>query len=194
MDELFDIVDAEDCVIAQAPRSAAHRGGLRHRATHVWILGPNKRMLIQLRSALKDVAPLAWDSSACGHLNAGEDYLPAAIRETREELGIDLPAGSLDEIARISACPETGMEFVRLYATHHPGPFMPPAREIAALRWVSPAELNSWMERDPKVFARSFIYLWQNYRNSPKISMALGRESGFLKTKAFARGKNSAFF
>jgi isopentenyldiphosphate isomerase len=87
--ELFDIVDAEDRVIGQAPRSLCHGDpSLIHRVAHVLVFNRKGDLLLQKRSMRKDVQPGRWDTSVGGHLDPGETYLVAAYREMREELGI----------------------------------------------------------------------------------------------------------
>jgi 8-oxo-dGTP pyrophosphatase MutT (NUDIX family) len=38
----------------------------------------------------KDLTWRTWNTSAAGHVDAGEDYESCAIREVKEELGIDV--------------------------------------------------------------------------------------------------------
>ena len=49
---------------------------------------PPGELFLQKRSPWKDKHPNKWDSSAAGHLDAGEDYETAARRELSEELGL----------------------------------------------------------------------------------------------------------
>ncbi|PLX83360.1 MAG: NUDIX hydrolase [Desulfuromonas sp.] len=87
--ETFDIVDEEDRVIGQAPRTLCHGDpSLVHRAAHVLLFDSRDRLLLQKRSMDKDVQPGRWDTSVGGHLDPGEDYLAAACREMAEELGV----------------------------------------------------------------------------------------------------------
>ena len=60
---------------------------------HTCIFRPDHRMLIQQRQKTKDYYPGCWDVSAGGFVFAGEDSLNAAIRETEEELGLNLQSG-----------------------------------------------------------------------------------------------------
>src|ERR1700722_15312119 len=87
-DELFDVVDADDRVIGEAPRREVHARKLLHRATHVLVHDANGRLFLQRRSLGKDTFPGCWDSSCSGHLDAGEDYPEAARRELGEEIGL----------------------------------------------------------------------------------------------------------
>lgn len=89
-DELFDVVDADDRVIGQATRAAVHRDGLLHRSAHVFVFNSRGELFLQRRALSKDENPGVWDSSAAGHLDAGESYAEAARRELLEELGLAL--------------------------------------------------------------------------------------------------------
>ena len=70
-----------------------HREGILHGTAHVWIIRPNGTngfdVLLQKRSANKDSYPGCYDVSSAGHLTAGSDYLESAVRELKEELGIE---------------------------------------------------------------------------------------------------------
>src|SRR4051812_43883356 len=86
-EEVFDVVNELDEVIGQERRSVVHRTGLRHRAVHVLVFNSKGELFLQKRSMTKDTFPGAWDSSASGHLDTGEDYEACALRELGEELG-----------------------------------------------------------------------------------------------------------
>ena len=38
----------------------------------------------------KNIYPLLWDVSVAGHIDAGETFFEAAIRECKEEIGLTL--------------------------------------------------------------------------------------------------------
>jgi isopentenyl-diphosphate delta-isomerase type 1 len=87
-DELLDVVNENDIVIAQEMRSVVHRIGLQHRGIHVFLFSPDGRLLTQQRSRNRETFPLALDCSVSEHVKAGEDYQQAADRGLAEELGI----------------------------------------------------------------------------------------------------------
>ncbi len=60
-----------------------------HLVVHVWIINDNGEILIQKRQPWKDKGNL-WDCSAAGAAIIGDESKDAAIREVKEELGIDL--------------------------------------------------------------------------------------------------------
>ena len=88
-DELLDIVDDDDNVTGQELRSVVHQRGLQHRGAHVFLLTRDGRLLIQQRSKDRAASPSLLDCSVSEHVQAGEDYMTAAIRGMREELGLE---------------------------------------------------------------------------------------------------------
>jgi 16S rRNA (adenine1518-N6/adenine1519-N6)-dimethyltransferase len=156
--ELFDVVDEHDEVLRQETREVVHRDGLMHRAVHIFVFNKRKEIFLQKRSKLKDVHPGLWDSSAAGHLNAGEDYESTAVRELEEELGVKTDA--IQEIARIAACENTGQEHVRLYLARYDGALRYPCSEIETGQWFSMEDVTAWVARRPQDFASGFIECW----------------------------------
>lgn len=93
MDEILDIVDEQDKVIGQAPRSEAYARRLRHRCSFILVRDADDRIFVHRRTATKQVFPSLHDMFVGGVLGTGETYDEAALREAQEELGVaDLPA------------------------------------------------------------------------------------------------------
>lgn len=102
--ELIDIIDSNGTPLGRVKaKPDVHRDGDWHRAVHVWIFTPDDRILVQRRALVKENNPGLWDVSCAGHISAGEPVIDAAIREAREELGIELEAGELEHVASIPA-------------------------------------------------------------------------------------------
>lgn len=89
--EILDIVDESGVPTGErVERARAHEEGIRHRTSHVWIVRRKEgrlQVLLQKRSEEKDSYPGCYDISSAGHIPAGVDFVPSAIRELREELG-----------------------------------------------------------------------------------------------------------
>src|SRR5258706_14114446 len=113
-EEIFDVVNERDKVIGRKARGEVHRLGLKHRAVHVLVFNSRGEVFLQKRSMKKDTFPGAWDSSASGHLDSGEDYDACAVRELREEIGLGLRAAP-QRLFKIAACAETGQGHVWVY-------------------------------------------------------------------------------
>ena len=172
-DEIFDVVDENDEVIRQETRDNVHQDDLLHRAVHMFAFNKRKELFLQKRSRLKDNHPGVWDSSAAGHLNAGEGYEPTAIRELEEELGIE--NAEVQEIARISACENTGWEHVRLYLTLHDGAVRFPCSEVEAGEWFVLDEIRAWVEARPEDFASGFVECWHAFDKAYQEKLAAGK-------------------
>jgi isopentenyl-diphosphate delta-isomerase type 1 len=164
-DEIFDVVNERDEVIGQATRCEVHARGLLHRAVHVLVFDRCGRVFLQKRSMAKDTAPGCWDSSCSGHLDSGEDYPEAAVRELEEEIGVRIAGPDrLIALLRIEARFETGQEFVRVYRLDSEGPFTLAPAEIERGEWFHPAEVTAAIAAGPAAFARSFRYIWEQLR------------------------------
>ena len=91
--EMFDIVDKNGIPTGKTvSREVAHRDGIMHRTAHVAVLrreNNKTQILLQKRAANKDSFPGCYDMSSAGHIDAGEGPLTSAMRELKEELGID---------------------------------------------------------------------------------------------------------
>ncbi len=162
-DEIFDVVDEMDRPVGLATRRDVHERGLRHRAVHVLVYNSAGEVFLQRRSFSKDSHPGRWDSSASGHLDAGEAYLGAAVRELSEELGVEATAGELDELGRLEACEATGQEFVRVYRVRREGPFRWHPEEIIDGRFVAPEDVGAWIAADRSAFAGAFCLVWERF-------------------------------
>src|ERR1035441_8920467 len=111
-EEIFDVVNERDEVIGQEPRGEVHRLGLMHRAVHVLVFNAAGQVFLQKGSMTKDRQPGLWDSSASGHVDAGEDYDACATRELHEEIGLQLSAAP-QRLFKLAAFAETDQEHVR---------------------------------------------------------------------------------
>ena len=91
MEEILDIYTRDGKHIGSKTRSECHQKnpGFYHKPAWIWIVNGNKEFLVQKRSMLKKNRPGFWDISSAGHVEAGETSVEGAIRETKEELGID---------------------------------------------------------------------------------------------------------
>jgi isopentenyldiphosphate isomerase len=162
-EEIFEIVNDRDEVIGRAPRSEVHRLKLNHRAVHVLVFNSRGMLFLQKRSMTKDCFPGTWDSSASGHLDCGEEYGTCALRELREELGVQVTA-PLERLFKVAACAETGHEFVWVYRCQHDGPFVLHPEEIERGDWFEPREITQWMEQRPEEFAGGLILICRRWR------------------------------
>lgn len=97
--ETLDIVDEQGNPTGQTiDRKVAHEKGILHRTAHVWLFRKKEgtiQVLLQKRSRIKDSYPGCYDISSAGHIPAGVDFIPSALRELKEELGLTVDASEL---------------------------------------------------------------------------------------------------
>lgn len=185
MEEYLDVVDENGNPTGETvARSVAHRKGIRHRTSHVWIcrkkhsenqgtlpsesskskaegndnlnlistmessfgrnMGKGLReagnsaadieILLQKRSEVKDSFPGCYDISSAGHIPAGSSFVPSALRELKEELGVD---ASPDDLI---FCGLRHFEFQKVF---HEKPFHD--RQVSAVFLL-------WLDREPEDF------------------------------------------
>lgn len=164
--ERFQVVDENDHVIGDAPRGEVHGNNLRHRAVHVFIFNRQGELFLQKRSAWKDRHPLLWDSSAAGHVEAGEDYDETASRELKEELGVK---AELTRLAKLPCSQTTGWEFIWLYRGEHEGPFDLARTEIEYGEFFPIEIVESWATARPDEFAPGFLECWKAYQKTTAL-------------------------
>ena len=159
-DEQFAVVDQADQVIGAAPRGEVHANNLLHRAVHILLFNDAGELFLQKRSRLKDRHPCVWDSSAAGHVDAGEDYDEAAARELSEELGV---SATLRRVVKLPASENTGQEFIWLYEGRHNGPFRLSRAEIDYGGFFPQDTVAAWLKARPGDFAPGFVECWEAF-------------------------------
>lgn len=88
--ELWDLYTADRELTGETMvRGEPVPKGRYHLVVHVWIRNSAGQFLISQRAAGKAAFPLMWESVG-GAVTAGEDSLTAALRETEEEVGVQL--------------------------------------------------------------------------------------------------------
>lgn len=165
-DEIFDVVDENDRVLGQATRKEVHARKLLHRAVHVVVVNATGQVFLQKRSMAKDSSPGCWDSSCSGHLDAGETYLHAAVRELQEEIGVTTLPEHLVQRLRLTADVDTGWEFVVIYTLRYDGPITIHPAEIERGEWFTPAALTEAMIERPGDFTSTLRKHWSELRGA----------------------------
>lgn len=88
--EMLEVVNENDEVIGLESRSAIHEQGLLHREIHIWFITPNGEIVFQHRAKDKDTYPDKLDATVGGHVEPGMSYEETAIKECKEETGLDI--------------------------------------------------------------------------------------------------------
>lgn len=156
-DEMFEVVDERGFVVGLAPRRRCHGDpSLIHRCSHVVVYHPDGRILLQKRTASKDIQPGKWDTAVGGHLQPGEDFETGARREMAEELGLP-PALSMTVLCDTKIRNERESENVRVFSVVHPGPFSFPPEEIDEVRFWTEDELRASVKSGDPSFTPNLL-------------------------------------
>ena len=158
--EQCDVVDEQDRVIDVQGRDKVHVNKLPHRAVHLWIFNEVGELFLQKRSRWKSNHPGLWCSSVAGHVDAGENYLIAAHRELKEEIGAVL---DLRPFYRVEASRLTGEEFIECFYGYSEGPFKMDPCELETGAFFAPEVILRWMEFAPEEFTPVFKVLAQQF-------------------------------
>lgn len=89
--EHLGLVDENDNVIGTTDKLTAHANKQLHRVAAVYVFNQSGELYVQVHKSSGGL----YDHSVGGHVQQGEDYATAAIREAHEELGIKQPLTEL---------------------------------------------------------------------------------------------------
>ena len=112
-EELIDIVTREGKPTKKtALKSIIHTKGYYHNTAHIWFYTSDGKILLAQRAGSKTICPLLWDVSVAGHIGAGEDIYEGALREVKEEIGLDIEKEDLKKIGVFKSTQEHSKNFI----------------------------------------------------------------------------------
>lgn len=158
------LVDTDDQVTGSAERLDCHAGeGLLHRAFSILIFDAEGRVLLQKRSAEKQLWPGFWSNTCCGHPLRGEAVQDAAHRRLEEEFGFRADLDPLFKFQYAAPFEDRGWEreLCAVFVGRYSGDLSPAPEEISAWEWSGPGELSGALEHDPTRFTPWFRFIWR---------------------------------
>jgi len=149
-EELIFVVDQNDNPTQPKTRRETHNHHLWHRVSHIWIINAQKQVLCQKRKINKDINPGKWEAHFGGHVTSGESYTDNAIKETKEEIGLEKTAR--DMIFFKTHKYDHAREFQGIFYTRWDGDLKNLAleeEEVECVTWKNIPELkNIFEEKD----------------------------------------------
>lgn len=142
-DELLDVVDQYDLVIGTVNRKdynsfyESRRGYIR--AVDMFMLNDQGLLWIPIRTANKTIAPSGYDFSVGGHVGAGEDYETSLLRETEEEINLQVTEDDLEYIGKVKSTRTRYMRSLYLLRSNETPQFNP--QDFVSAKWMKPEEL-----------------------------------------------------
>jgi isopentenyl-diphosphate delta-isomerase len=163
------LVDELDREIGYKAKAECHAGnGVLHRAFSIFVFNSDDELLLQKRSLDKPLWPSYWSNTCCSHPRRGESMEEAVSRRLIQELGFDCPLEFLYKFKYQAQYGALGAEheYCWVYFGRYDGPVDANVNEIAALRFIRPADLEAELGADPDHFTPWFKMEWAHIRRN----------------------------
>jgi len=149
MDSQIDLVNDNDEVIGTTSRLKLYEQKLKHfRVINAFIINSNGELWIPTRHPNKSLFPLCLDCSIGGHVESGEDYYTAFIREGLEEVGLDPSQFKWKELMKLTPLEHMTSAFMRVYAIFHDGPINYNQDDFIDSQWIKPKKLLQLIQNE----------------------------------------------
>ena len=150
--ELLDVFDEKgNFTGVSKPRQEVHEEGLWHKIACVFIINSKGEVLMQKRSEFKMTNPNGWTCSASGHVDAGETSKQGAIREAKEEIGVDFSFNDLNVL-------DSNLNLTRFYyvkCNESEDFFTIQESELSCVKWFDLDEVIQLIEKNDERFILS---------------------------------------
>ncbi len=128
-------------------------------SVHVWIINNKGELLIQKRSPQKRKYPNMW---AChgGGVDAGENSLEAAIRECKEEIGVNLDKENIEFVLSYKYSNSTFLDIYLARADINLEDLVFQEEEVCDAKWVTLDEFDNMIKNNevPSVVLHYFDF------------------------------------
>lgn len=152
---LIALSDENDHAITTHIRNTPMPEGRFVMVSAVLMFNSQGNLIMQKIAAHKDWGGL-WTYSAAGHVDAGETYEQAAVRELKEEMNID--AQMEKELLPVPVSKAEKL-FSRhhVFITHSDAEITPDSYEVAEVKEISLPDLKAQIKADPDKFFPPFV-------------------------------------
>ena len=173
----MDIVDENNKPLGiTKERALVHKNGDWHNVAHVYTFNDKGEILVHLRSPFKDLAPNCWDTRFGGHVLAGNMIDETAIKELKEEVGIDAKIGDLIECMVYKYDNKRNREFFNIYCykIKEKDKVVFNDKEVIEVKWMPVEKSVEAMKKNPDKWAASSVSIeliekvyedWKNLKN-----------------------------
>ena len=132
--------------------------GYYHPVVHVWIKNSNGEYLISQRSATRPAFPLMWECVG-GSVVAGERSLEGALREVKEEVGLDLLPGGGKLL--FTKTRRTYHDFVDVWLFQYDGEVSldnATTDEVVQIKWMTVPQIRELLDSGKLVPSLSYFF------------------------------------
>jgi len=160
-EEMINIVDENDNVIDVKSKSEVREKVLLHRGITIFLLNSKKEVFVHQRASIKKAYPNYWDIFINGFCSSGEDYEKAALRELREEVGVN--AEKLDFIKKIRYKSDNDDWFGSLYRYVYDGELKFQKEEIEKGFFIPVDQLDEFIKTHK--IKPSSLFMYENCKD-----------------------------
>lgn len=158
--EYLDIVDENDNILGKASKEEIYSKSMRHRIIHILIFNDKDELALQLRSSSVHFCPQHWSTAVGGHVQSGETYEEAALREYEEELGIK---SKLEFFSKdLYQAQGTPPKFLVTFKARFNGPFSPDKNEVERVEFFRMEHIKDMIKQGEK-FHPELLYLLKKH-------------------------------
>lgn len=133
---------------------------------HTWIMNDKNEFLIQKRSANKKIYPNKWSITG-GAVDSGETSLEGALREVKEEIGIDIDKEKMEFMLSF----KRSHGFVDVWLTRQNVDLkniVMQKEEVSEVKFVTKEELEKMIENDEvagtvNIYFKILMYILENF-------------------------------
>lgn len=161
-EEYLDIVNEQDEVVGKRKREVVYRENFIHRIVIIVIQNDRGELALQLRGKNLSYMPLAWASTACGHVTSGEDYTTAANRELAEEAGIEIPLKFISKDYYVNLT-DKFKSFMGVFSGVWNGGFKFPGNEVENIRFFSIEQVKNMIQSGEKFHPETLAALQRHF-------------------------------
>ena len=169
--ELIDIVDKNGNFTGEVmDKEEAHNKNLLHNEVAIFIINDKKQILLQKRNANKRFNPNKWGLCA-GHVDSKESLENAALRELREEIGLNLSIRDLKTLSkREFTIGESNSHITYFYyikSNLDEKDFIIQTEELSEVKWFDINEVIDMINNEDQsiVFKKERLFLFELLKN-----------------------------
>jgi isopentenyl-diphosphate delta-isomerase len=175
------LVDREDRDIGSISKADAHDGaGVLHRAFSLFLFNDDGELLLQQRAPGKRLWGGYWSNSCCSHPRVGESLELATTRRLQDELNFATELEHVYWFCYEARFGDAGSEneLCHVYLGRASDDVRPNDSEIAAVRYVTPAQLEAEFAAHLERFTPWFLREWRELTTTYRAQLARYCEPG----------------
>lgn len=144
--EIVDKFDNKRTFLEKSGDRHENFKGEYRQSVHTWIINEKNEFLMQKRASTKKIFPNLWSQTG-GAVDTGESPVEAALRECKEELGIEFSKDNIELILSF----KREFDFVDVFlikANFNLNDVTIQKEELSEVKWMNEKEINSLKEHN----------------------------------------------